>query len=399
MRQDAVIAGESVPRIRPIGLPIPDGHFMLAQTPSNRTIMNTTNAGNRRHFASDNYAGICPEAWAALTEANQAHTQSYGDDPWTQQASDLIRDVFETDCEIFFVFNGTAANSLSLASLCHSYHSILCHELAHVERDECGAPEFFSNGTKVLLLPGANGKIDPAAIEPMVKRRTDIHYPKPRVVSLTQATEVGTAYSVSELKAIGEIAKKLGLHVHMDGARFANAVASLGVAPKEISWQAGIDVLCFGGTKNGTHVGDAVVFFNRKLAHEFDYRCKQAGQLCSKMRFLSAPWVGMLQNGAWLRHAGHANRMAQLLDELLQPLAGIRILFPRQANSVFVELPAPVIAGLHERGWRFYNFIGAGGCRFMCSWDTTEDDVKDFAADLRRLAQPHGQAHPGSLGA
>ncbi|MHB8520408.1 MAG: threonine aldolase family protein [Limisphaerales bacterium] len=361
--------------------------------------MNTMNAGNRRHFASDNYAGICPEAWAALAEANQAHTQSYGEDAWTQKASDLVRDIFETDCDVFFVFNGTAANALSLASLCQSYHSILCHELAHVERDECGAPEFFSNGAKVLLLPGANGRIDPSAIERMVKRRTDLHYPRPRVVSVTQATEVGTVYSVPELKAIGEIAKKLGLHVHMDGARFANAVASLGAAPKEITWQAGVDVLCFGGTKNGTHVGDAVVFFNRKLAHEFDYRCKQAGQLCSKMRFLTAPWVGMLQNGAWLRHAGHANRMAQLLDELLQKVPGIRILFPRQANSVFVELPSPVIAGLHERGWRFYNFIGAGGCRLMCSWDTTEDDAKNFAADLRRLAQPHGQVHPDSLGA
>jgi threonine aldolase len=348
--------------------------------------MEAMNAENHRHFASDNYAGICPEAWAALAEANRDHAQGYGDDPWTQQASDLIREVFERDCEVFFVFNGTAANSLSLAALCQSYHSILCHEIAHVEADECGAPEFFSNGTKVLLLPGANGKIDPAAIERMVKRRTDIHYPKPRVVSLTQATEVGTVYSVDELQAIGEAAKQLGLHVHMDGARFANAVASLGVAPKAITWKAGIDVLCFGGTKNGTHVGDAVVFFDRRLAREFDYRCKQAGQLCSKMRFLSAPWVGMLQSGAWLRHAAHANRMAQLLHELLQPVPGVRMLFPRQANSVFVEMPRAVADGLRERGWRFYNFIGTGGSRLMCAWDTTEEDVRNFAADLQRLA-------------
>jgi threonine aldolase len=248
-----------------------------------------------RHFASDNYAGICPEAFAALAQANTGHEVSYGDDAWTAKASDLIRDVFETKCEVFLVFNGTSANSLSLASLCQPYHSILCHEIAHVEVSECGAPEFFANGTKVLLLPGANGKIEPAAIERAVTRRTDIHYPKPRGLTLTQATEVGTVYTPDELKALWGVARKFDLRVHMDGARFANAVASLGVAPKEITWQAGVDVLSFGGTKNGIGVGEAVVFFNVELAREFDYRCKQGGQLASKMRFLSAPWVGLLR--------------------------------------------------------------------------------------------------------
>ncbi len=347
----------------------------------------TSNLGNHRHFASDNYAGICPEAWAALTEANHGHARGYGEDDWTLKAADLIREVFETNCEVFFVFNGTAANSLALASLCQSYHSILCHEFAHVERDECGAPEFFSNGTKVLLVPGRNGKMDSAGIEDLVKRRTDIHYPKPKVVSLTQATELGTVYSVEELRIIGETCRRLGLRIQMDGARFANAVATLGVAPKELTWQAGIDVLCFGGTKNGTHVGDAVVFFDRELAREFDYRCKQAGQLASKMRFLSAPWVGMLQNGVWLRHAGHANTMARLLHDSLQGLPKVKILFPRQANSVFAELPQPVIDGLHKHGWMFYTFIGEGGCRLMCSWDTTEEDVRRFVADLKLLLQ------------
>src|SRR3989449_2835982 len=293
----------------------------------------------RRHFASDNYAGICPEAWAALPEANQGHAVSYGDDSWTARAADLIREVFETPCEVFFVFNGTAANSLSLASTGQSYHSILCHETAHVETDECGAPEFFSNGMKVLLVPGVEGKVDAAGIERMVKRRTDIHYPKPHAVSLTQSTELGTVYSVAEVKTIWAKAKQLGLKVHMDGARFANAVASLGVAPKEITWQAGVDVLCFGGTKNGTHVGDAVVFFNLELAREFDYRCKQAGQLASKMRFVSAPWVGMLQSGAWLRHAAHANRMGAYLESKLRPGPAVKILFPRQSNGVFVRIP------------------------------------------------------------
>ncbi len=339
----------------------------------------------RRHFASDNYAGICPEAWAALAEANAGHAQGYGDDAWTAQAADLIREVFETNCEVFFVFNGTAANSLVLASLCQSYHSILCQELAHVETDECGAPEFFSNGTKVLLIPGADGKIDPAGIERMVRKRSDVHYPKPRVVSVTQATEVGTVYTPEELRGIGRMAKKHGLNVHMDGARFANAVASLGVPPREITWQAGVDALCFGGTKNGTHVGDAVVFFNRELAEEFDYRCKQAGQLCSKMRFMAAPWVGMLRDGAWLRHARHANEMAARMEEKLRAVSEVKILFPRQANSVFAELPQPVIQGLRERGWMFYTFIGQGGCRLMCAWDTVEQDVDEFVADLKSL--------------
>ncbi|MBI3414663.1 MAG: low specificity L-threonine aldolase [Verrucomicrobia bacterium] len=338
-----------------------------------------------RHFASDNYAGICPEAWSALAEANRDHVAGYGEDTWTQHAADLIRELFETNCEVFFVFNGTAANSLALASMGQSYHSILCHETAHVETDECGAPEFFSNGMKVLQVAGPNGKIDPDGIERMVKKRSDVHYPKPRAVSITQATELGTVYSVGEVKAIWAKAKQFGLKLHMDGARFANAVASLGVAPKEITWQAGVDVLCFGGTKNGTHVGDAVVFFNRELAHEFDYRCKQSGQLASKMRFLSAPWVGMLKDGAWLRHAAHANAMAQLLHELLRDISEVKILFPRQANAVFAELPPHVIVALRQVGWKFYTFIGQGGCRFMCAWDTCEEDVRRFAGDVKRL--------------
>src|SRR5262245_12975931 len=215
----------------------------------------------RRQFASDNYAGICPEAFAAMVEANQSHEVSYGNDSWTDKASNLIRDVFETKCEVFFVFNGTAANSLSLSSLCQSYHSVLCHELAHVEAAECGAPEFFANGTKVLLLSGAHAKVEAKSIERAVNKRTDIHYPKPRALSLTQASELGTVYSLEELRALTDVARHLNLRVQMDGARFANAVASLGVKPKEITWKSGVDVLCFGGTKNGLAVGEAVVFF------------------------------------------------------------------------------------------------------------------------------------------
>lgn len=336
-----------------------------------------------RQFGSDNYAGICPEVWAAMTEANQGHAVPYGEDSWTAQAADLIRSVFETNCEVYFVFNGTSANSLSLASLCQSYHSVLCHEVAHVETDECGAPEFFSNGTKILMVSGANGKIDPAALEHAATRRSDIHFPKPKVISLTQATELGTVYRPEEIRAITGLARKLGLRTHMDGARFANAVAELGVAPSEITWRAGVDVLSFGATKNGSGVGEAVVFFNRELAREFDYRCKQAGQLASKMRFLAAPWVGMLRDGAWLRYASQANAMAALLEKEIRALGTARILFPRQANSVFVELPRTIVDDLHGRGWRFYTFIGEGGCRLMCAWDTREEDVRDFIADLK----------------
>lgn len=336
-----------------------------------------------RHFASDNYAGICPEAWAAMERANCDHAPGYGDDIWTAKASDLIRDLFETDCEVFFVFNGTAANSLALSTMCQSYHSILCHQLAHIETDECGAPEFFSNGSKILLLPGENGRIDPRSIESAIKKRIDIHYPKPRVLSITQATELGTVYSLEQLCELSETAKRFGLNIHMDGARFANAIAALGCSPKEVTWKLGVDALCFGGTKNGMAVGDAVVFFNKELAKEFAYRCKQSGQLASKMRFLSAPWVGLIESGAWLKNAQAANRSAERLEKRLAEIPGIKFMSKRQVNSVFLELPTDVTLEMRKRGWRFYTFIGDHGARFMCSWDTTNEDVDSLVENLK----------------
>ena len=337
-------------------------------------------------FASDNYAGICPEAWQAMQEANAGFVSSYGDDVWTERACQMLRQVFETECQVFFVFNGTAANSLALASLCRSYHSVICHELAHVETDECGAPEFFSNGTKLLHVNGPNGKLDLTEVERAITRRSDIHYPRTKVLSLTQATEVGTLYAPDEIRAASDLAKRHGMRVHMDGARFANAVASLDVAPADITWRAGVDVLCLGGAKNGMAVGEAVVFFNRELAHEFDYRCKQAGQLASKMRFISAPWIGMLEGGVWLKNARHANNCAALLEQRLKSVKGVRIMYPRQANSVFVELPEAVADALRAAGWNFYSFIGSGGARFMCSWQTTEDDVSRLVAAVQMAA-------------
>jgi threonine aldolase len=340
----------------------------------------------RLQFASDNASGICPEVWAALEAAKAGHAPPYGEDSWTERACDLLREVFEIDCEVFFVYNGTAANSISLAAMCESYHSIICHQEAHLETDECGGPEFFSNGTKVLLVPGEGGKIDLDGVRNTVERRSDIHYPKPRVLSITQATEMGTVYSAGELDAVSETARRLGLRLHMDGARFANAVATLDVSPKEITWKVGVEVLCFGGTKNGMPVGDAIVFFDRELAEDFAYRCKQAGQLHSKMRFIAAPWIGLLESGAWLEHARHANACAQRLEAGLRAVEGVEILAPTEANAVFAQLPGVVEEGLRQRGWRFYTFIGEGGARFMCSWETKEEDVAALLDDVRELA-------------
>jgi threonine aldolase len=333
-------------------------------------------------FASDNTAGVCPEALAALSAANQGFAASYGDDQSTRQACDQIREVLEADTEVFFAFNGTAANSVALASLCQSYQAVICSDASHVETDECGAPEFFSNGSKLLLAPHQQGKLTPAGVSDIITRRNDIHCPRPKVVTLTQSTELGSLYQKNEIENIAQVAHNHGLRVHMDGSRFANAVAALNCAPADITWRAGVDVLCFGGTKMGMPVGEAIVFFDRKLGEEFAYRCKQAGQLASKMRFLSAPWLSMLQNGHWLRHAGHANAMAQRLAQRVSA-AGATLLQPTVVNSVFVSLPEPAMARLRAAGWVFYTFIG-GGARFMCSWATTEAAIDHLASDIEQ---------------
>jgi threonine aldolase len=318
-----------------------------------------------------------------MQESDSGCVVSYGNDPWTQRACDLIRQIFECDAEVFFVFNGTAANSLALASMCQSYHSIICHELAHVETDECGAPEFFSNGTKLLPAPGAGGKLRPESIRELVSKRRDIHYPKPRVVSVTQANELSRVYTVEELQEIGEVCAQNRLSFHMDGARFANAVVASGVAPRRLTWEVGVDVLCLGGTKNGIGLGDAVVFFRKNLADEFAYRCKQAGQLASKMRYLTAPWVGLLENGAWLENARRANAAAERLEAGLRSIPGVTVLGNRDANAVFVRFTGDIAARLRTKGWQFYDFIGSGGSRFMCSWATTHEQVDALIADTR----------------
>jgi len=338
-----------------------------------------------QQFGSDNYAGICAEAWAAMDEANRGFAPAYGDDVWTERASNAFRELFETDCDVFFVFNGTAANSLALASLCQSYHSVICADASHVETDECGAPEFFSNGSKLLIAQSVNGKVLPEAIHELATKRQDIHYPKPRVVTITQSTEMGTVYTVDELRAVSEASRRHGLSLHMDGARFANACAKLRVSPAEMTWKNGVDVLCFGGTKNGLGVGEAVLFFDHKLAADFDYRCKQAGQLASKMRFLSAPWIGMLESGAWLRNAEHANQCADYFAQQIEGLPNIRLASSVDANAVFIMAPDPVLEDLRQRGWRFYTFIG-GAARFMFAWDSELSRIDDLVRNLRECA-------------
>ncbi|HEY9878859.1 MAG TPA: low specificity L-threonine aldolase [Leptolyngbyaceae cyanobacterium] len=336
-----------------------------------------------KQFTSDNYSGMCPEALDYMLSANVGDVPAYGDDEWTQRASDKLRNLFEADCEVFFVFNGTAANSLSLAALCQSYHSVICHKVAHIETDECGGPEYASNGSKLLLANGENGKLDPADVERLITLRTDIHYPKPKVISVTQTTEVGTLYSVEELLRLKDLAERYGLKIHMDGARFANAVAASGKSPAELSWKAGVDVLCFCGTKNGLAVGEAILFFNKSLATDFAYRCKQAGQLASKMRFISAPWLGLLESGAWLRNAEQANEMATYLEQQLKTIPGVRLLFPRQANALFVQMPESAIATLRSQGWIFYTFIGIGGVRLMCDWRTNYEDIDQLIREIK----------------
>lgn len=345
--------------------------------------------GMPQQFASDNYAGVCPSAWEGMFQADQGHERAYGEDQWTARAADAFRDLFETDCEVFFAFNGTAANSMALASLCQSYHSVICADTAHVETDECGAPEFFSNGSKLLLAKSIDGKLKPQSIEAIATQRHDIHFPKARVVTITQPTETGRVYTLEELRAISDTCERLGLSLHMDGARFANACASMGCSPAEMTWRNGVKVLCFGGTKNGMAVGEAILFFDRSLAADFEYRCKQAGQLASKMRYLAAPWVRMLEDGAWLSNARHANASALAFAKAVAGLPGVELNHPVEANSVFLRLSKPVELALRSRGWHFYTFIG-GSARFMFAWDAMPDRVEALITDFQEISVLHG---------
>jgi threonine aldolase len=338
-----------------------------------------------QHFASDNNAGLCPEALEALLAANaDGHTAGYGDDAWTQRAGDGLRALFESDCAVFLVFNGTAANALALAQLCRSYHAVIAHAESHAATDEAGAVGFFSGGAWLLTADTPFAKLTPAAVEALAASGRGVHSVKPRALTLTQATEMGTVYTREELIALTETARRLGLRVHMDGARLANAVAALACQPADITWRAGVDVLCLGGVKNGLGVGEAVLFFDKALAAEFEWRVKQAGHLNSKMRLMAAPWVGLLESGAWLKNAWHANAMALRLWDGLSKVEGVELMAPVESNAVFVRMPARMAQQLRQKGWRFYPW--GNGFRLMCAWDTAPEAVDRFVADAEGRA-------------
>jgi threonine aldolase len=340
-----------------------------------------------QQFASDNNAGICPEALEALARANaEGHVPGYGDDPWTDKARVRLRELFETDCQVFFVFNGTAANALALAQICAPYHAVIAHAFSHLEEDEAGAPGLFSGGAKIVTADTALAKLTPDAVDALARKGRGVHHVKPRALSITQATELGTVYTAGEVGALCDTAKRHGLKVHMDGARFANALATLQCTPAQLSWRAGVDILCFGGVKNGLAVGEVVLFFNQELATEFEWRVKQAGHLNSKMRLMTAPWLALLEGGIWLSNARHSNAMANRLSERITNLPGVRLVAPVQSNGVFVELSPPLQAALRQKGWQFYTFLGDTGCRLMCAWDTMPETVDRFAADLAAAA-------------
>ena len=335
---------------------------------------------SRQEFTSDNTAGICPEAAAALAEANAGVTPSYGDDDWTRRLCDRVHKLFEIDCDVFLVFNGTAANALALAQLCQPFHSIICHENAHIENDECGACEFYTGGAKLIPTRGANGKIDLCQVEAALLRQHELHSHKPRVISLTQATELGTVYTGDEIRKISAFAKKHNMLLHMDGARFANAVAALQYGPKEITWQAGVDALSFGGTKNGLVAGELVIFFNKRHSADFDYRAKQGGHLASKMRFLAAPWIALLENDVWLKNAQRANDAALRLASGLRDY-GVEIVLPVESNAVFVRLDAMIALKLRELGWDFYKFVEPDLYRLMCAWSANNEAITALLSD------------------
>ncbi len=341
-----------------------------------------------QQFASDNNAGICPQALQAFQRANaEGHAPGYGEDSWTERACARLRELFETDCAVFFVFTGTAANALSLAHICRPYDAVIAHAQAHIDNNEAGATGFFSGGAEIMTAEAPLAKLTPELVDRLAGRGRGFHSVRPRALSLTQATELGTVYTREELASLTAAARSRGLRVHMDGARFANAVAALDCAPADISWRAGVDVLCFGGIKNGLAGGEAVVFFDRDLAREFDWRVKQAGHLNSKMRLIAAPWFALIDEGAWLANARHANAMARRLGERLAGVDGVRLMLPVQTNAVFVEMALAVQARLRKRGWRFYNFLGETGCRLICAWDMEPATVDRFATDVAEAAR------------
>jgi threonine aldolase len=339
-----------------------------------------------RSFASDNNAGVHPEVLRAISAVNQGHVVGYGDDPYTDSAVHQFKRHFGNDIEVFFVFNGTAANCLSLKALTNSYHAVICAEAAHIYLDECGAPEKFT-GCKLIPLPTREGKLTLEAVRNACHGIGVEHHVQPRVISITQATEVGTVYKPEEIRQLARFAREHSMFLHMDGARIANAAARLGLNLREATRDLGIDILSFGATKNGGMGAEAVVFFPTALslpAVDFKFYRKQGMQLASKMRFLSAQFEALFNNDLWLRNARHSNRMAQLLKREVSNISGVKVVHKVESNGVFVQIPRRAIAKLQKR-YFFYEWDEAQSVvRWMCSWDTTESDIKQFTDFVRR---------------
>lgn len=341
--------------------------------------------GRIRGFASDNNAGIHPDILGAIQAANIGHATGYGDDPWTTEAKLKFQEHFG-DVEVFFVYGGTPANVLSLQAMTHSFNGIICSDIAHINMDECGAPEKFT-GCKLLPIASPDGKITPMQIRKQSHGIGDEHHVQPRIVSITQATEYGTVYSRKEIEIITGYAHNNDMFVHMDGARIANAAVALGVELSDITQKAGIDALSFGGTKNGMMYGEAVIFFNKSLAANFKYIRKQGMQLASKMRFISAQFTALLSHDLWRKNAAHANRIAQNLAAQLQAIPVVRITQRVQANAVFAMIPKMIIPQLQEEYFFYVWNEERNEIRLMTSFDTTEEDVKDFVALLQKIVK------------
>ena len=340
------------------------------------------------NFISDNAYGAAPEILAAVARANEGTAVSYGEDEWTARVVARLSEIFEREVAAFPVATGTAANALAIATLVPPYGAVFCHEESHLVVDECGAPEFFSGGAKLAPLPGEHGKISPETITSALTRyQGGVHSPKPSAVSITQATERGTIYRPAEIARIGELARQHGLSLHIDGARFANALAYAGCSPAELTWKSGVDVLSFGATKNGALCAEAVVFFKPESARDFDYRRKRGGHLLSKMRFISAQLEAYLEDDRWIRQARRANELAQRMAAGFRDLDGIEIVHPVEANEVFVRMPKRIVRKLRDAGAQFYEWIDDGSertvTRLVLSFLTPETDIDNFLIALR----------------
>ncbi|WP_372773428.1 low specificity L-threonine aldolase [Mangrovibacterium sp.] len=338
----------------------------------------------KRGFASDNNAGIHPDILEAIAKVNDGHMVGYGGDPVTETAIDRFKQEFGADIEVFFVFNGTGANVLSLASLTQSFNSVLCADTAHIQVDECGAPEKFT-GCKLIPVKSEQGKIRPDELKKHLHGFDFEHHAQPGVVSISQVTELGTIYSIEEIKAITTLAHQYGLWVHMDGARIANAAAALDLPFRSFTRDAGVDVLSFGGTKNGMMMGEAVIFFHPEQARFTKYIRKQSMQLFSKMRFVSAQFLAYFENDLWKKNALHANKMALLLEQEVANIKGIKLTQKTQANGVFAIIPPSIIEPLQAQYFFYIWDESRSEVRWMTSFDTTEEDIFGFIKALKDL--------------